>query len=192
MTKKRVKPILLIVSFGALIIGLSSCNHMTPKGVAKSYAADYKMMNASAVSNLYKHENDEKRNAYTEYLEEIFENMSSEEKAEAKSVTFKSYAKVSGGKENEKGTLTVTYKANGEGEKLDKAVELDFVKVKSKWYLKPDKTEGETQSIGAETNSGAYTKDGFKQKLTETGGALKDFGRYIKDFGKRIADEIKK
>jgi hypothetical protein len=133
--KNGFKIIALATAVLILTAGLSSCQHMSPKSVARACLTDYKFMYAYGVADLHNHKNDEERYRFTENLKEYFEKMPETQRAEIKTAKFKSYKKNEGGKDTEKGTLTVSFRPDGKGERITESTEFSFVKVKNKWYL---------------------------------------------------------
>jgi hypothetical protein len=63
------------------------------------------------------------------------ETLSEEQKAEEKSYKFEKYEKISGTETTETGTVTATYKKNGDGEEKTETQSLSFIRVEDKWYV---------------------------------------------------------
>ncbi|MDR2091399.1 MAG: hypothetical protein LBP62_07130 [Clostridiales bacterium] len=167
----------LAAALSLLIAALVSCQHSSPKSLARAYVTDYKAMNAAGITGLYRHENDGEREEFKEALEKTFGDASESEKTSVKSAKFKGYEKTDGNKNSETGVVKIAVKTGGNGGKNERNVPMNFVKIKNKWYIK--KTQNQETQISV-TAAKPYETDIATNKKTS---GAKNFSAYAKANG---------
>jgi hypothetical protein len=192
---KKIKISALILSLSLLSILLSSCQHSSPKSLARAYVLDCKAMNASGITSLYRHENDDEKKQFKEDLEESFEEIEDDAKTRLKSMTFKGYKKTSGENNEETGVLSFAYKENEKSEKTEKSVSLDFVKIKNRWYIKrPKNPETPTVKTAAKNAEILSENGGIVPRNLSAENAknsFENFGENTKNFFENFGENTK-